>query len=169
MLAKLLLLPFFVVAAAVASPAAAAVAVAFTNPDRYSDVGRHYGQSEFVQREIEGFLKQLGKRYLTPGQTLTVEVLDIDLAGRYEPRGPNLYELRIVRDGADFPLLKLRYVLKAEDRILASGEDIVSDRDYRFHSSPPSSNEPLSYERRMLREWFKARFAERRDAGPVAR
>jgi len=169
MLARLLLLPFFLVAGAFAVPAAAAVAVAFTNPDRYTDVGKHYAQAEVAQREIEGFLKQLGKHYLAPGQTLVVEVLDIDLAGRYEPRGPNLRELRIVRDQADFPLLKLRYVLKAEDRILAAGEDIVTDRVYRFHSSAPSSNEPMSYEKRMLREWFIARFTERRNAGPVAR
>ena len=163
MLARLRRLLLFLIAGAMAVPAAATVSVSFTNPERYTDAGKYYdGQSETTQRELERYLKQLGKRYLAPGQTLTVEVSDIDLAGRYEPRGPDLYEVRILRDGVDFPLVKLSYVLEAEGRILLSGEETIADRDYRFHSSTPSSSTSLSYEKRMLRDWFRVRFTERR-------
>lgn len=167
MLASLRRLLLFLITGAMAVPAAAAVSVSFTNPERYTDAGTYYGQSETTQRELEQHLKQLGERYLAPGQTLTVEVLDIDLAGRYEPWGRDFYEVRILRGRADFPLMKLRYVLQAEGRVLASGEESIADLGYMFHSTRYSSSNSLHYEKRMLRDWFKARFVEHRPAqGP---
>jgi hypothetical protein len=162
MLARLRRLLFFLIAGAMAVPAAAAVTVSFTHPERYTDAPKYYAQWETIQRDLERHFEQLGKRYLAPGRTLAVEVLDIDLAGRYEPARRDGYEIRILHDGADFPRMKVRYVLRAEGRVLASGEETVEDRDYRFHSSPLSSSAPLSYEKRMLSDWFRARFVERR-------
>ena len=152
----------FLITGVIAVPCAALVNVSFTNPERYTDAASSYlGRSEPTQREIEEHLKALGERYLAPGNTLTLEVLDIDLAGRYEPFAGDGNPLRIVRDRADFPSMKVRYVLQAEGRILASGEESIADKSYLFYGSRFSSNIPLSYEKRMLSDWFKARFVER--------
>ena len=144
----------------IAGSAVAEVRVSFPHPERYTDAGKYYDESETTRRTLERHLEALGKRYLPPGRTLAVEVLDIDLAGRYEPRGPELREVRIVRDGGDHPLLKLRYVLQAEGRTLASGEESIADTNYRFHGTTFSSSAPLSHEKRMLHDWFRTRFVE---------
>ena len=152
----------FLVTGVMALPCAALVNVSFTHPERYTDAASSYlGRSEPTQREIEQHLIALGKRYLAPGQTLMLEVLDIDLAGRYESFVGDGHQLRILRDRADFPVMKLRYVLQAEGRVLASGEERIADRSYLFNSLP-SSNTSLRYEKRMLSDWFRARFGDPR-------
>jgi hypothetical protein len=35
-------------------------------------------------------LRKLGQRYLQPGQQLVIDIRDIDLAGRFEPRHSRL-------------------------------------------------------------------------------
>jgi hypothetical protein len=52
-----------------------------------------------VERDIEQHLQRLGARVLPEGDSLRVEVLDVDLAGHFEPlRFHSGSEVRIVRD-----------------------------------------------------------------------
>ncbi len=44
------------------------------------------GERTEVLREIEKHLRGLAGRHLPPGLTLAIEVRDVDLAGRIEPR-----------------------------------------------------------------------------------
>ena len=152
------LLPAIVMGAAAAN---AAVVVSFPGVDTYTDA-RADGYSRATATEgIERHLQALGERYLTPQQTLRIEVLDIDLAGTLEFTR-RATQLRVLRDNGDGPTIKLRYVLESGGTVLASGEESVSDRSYmRIRRNINADSEALYYEKRMLDEWFKSRFVEK--------
>ena len=87
--------------AALSQTAGAAVEVSFVHPERYTDAafGHGYGDKarEPVLRHVREHLELLGARHLKPNQTLRIDVLDIDLAGRFEWWRPYAYNVRIMR------------------------------------------------------------------------
>lgn len=142
----------------------AEVQVSFVEPQRYSDAGRDDRQSSDVQGEIARHFRQLGERYLSPGQKLKVEVLDIDLAG-HERMARGGQDVRILRDGADWPRMRLRYVFEPGAGNTISGEERIADMAYLSHGAGVRrSGEYLAYEKHMLESWFKARIVERQPA-----
>lgn len=149
----------FVAMAAFAGTAQAAVTVTFTQPDRYADVGLHRAEAPDVLKELERHLQRLGATHLESGQALSIEVLDIDLAGeeRFHPRAGG--GLRILRGGADWPSVRLRYSIESAGKAGERREETVSDMNYLMR--PIRQHERLAYEKRMLEEWFKGRFGSR--------
>jgi hypothetical protein len=145
--------------AVVAAAANAAVVVSFPGADRYTDARADGFDRTSTTKGIERHLQSLGERYLTPQQTLRVEVLDIDLAGRLEmTRRAN--ELRVLRDNGDGPMIRLRYTLESDGKVLASGEETLSDLAYMRLRRDINADGALYYEKRLLDEWFKSRFVE---------
>jgi len=141
-----------------ALPAAAAglVEVSWLQPERYSDAGRTDGERERTMKSLGDAFAQLG-RLLPDGQTLKLEVLDVDLAGEIEPHPRQ--DMRIVRGGADWPRMTLRYTLQEGSRTLKSGEARLADMDYQFGVPPVNLREDeLRYERRMIEHWFGQNF-----------
>ena len=147
-------------------PGRAAVDVVFLHPETYSDASLYNGYGAKGRKPaLEGIrdhLQSLGARYLKPGETLRVEVLDIDLAGQFEWWRPYAYDVRVLRD-VTWPRMKLRYVLDGKGRRVTCPEDFVSDRVYLMNAAARSSRDPLKYEKSMLDDWFRARIA--RDGG----
>lgn len=139
--------------AGLAGAAQAAVTVSFTQPDRYADIGRTRVERPDVLKEIEGYLKHLGATH-APARNVRIEVLDIDLAGDERFRAGR--DIRVLRGGADWPRIHLRYTLEEGGRAVESREETVADMNYLMRSIP--RGEPLAYEKRMLEEWFRARF-----------
>lgn len=154
---KTTLSQLFLLAALIAQPALAEVDVRFLQPDHYTDVGEQR-EATRIFLEIEQYLIALGARYLPPGQRLAVEVLDVDLAGRVEMVGRRLDLVRVLRGKADAPLLRLRYVLYAGEQPLAQGEEALTDMMYLDRPGSVGADEPLFYEKRLLLDWFRARF-----------
>ena len=140
-------------ASAVAAPANAAgkVDVRWLQPERYADAGRSAMERESAMSEIGDFLRQLARR-LPDGQTLSLEITELDLAGELEPVG--WHELRVLRGRADWPRMNVRYTLSAAGSTLRSGEARLSDMGYAF--SPRQGS--LGYEKHMIERWFKAEF-----------
>ncbi|QCI67726.1 DUF3016 domain-containing protein [Phreatobacter stygius] len=157
--------PKFAVVVTLASlllPAAAlaGVNVRFVAPERFADQDfRSPYKREPLMKELERFLQRVGELYLRPGQTLRIEVLDVDLAGRYEPFNTRFNDVRVMRDVTP-PRVKLRYRLEAAGRTLASAEETVSDLNYLMNIQARNSGEWLPYEKAMLRDWFRRRFGE---------
>lgn len=149
-----------------AGTARAEVTVDFLNPERYTDanlaVDRPVGPDAPALQGIRREFERLG-RQLPPGRALRIEVLDIDLAGRYEPQRVLAPNTRIMT-GTTWPRLRLRYVLEEQGRVLARGEEDVTDRTYLSRAGANQSGEPLRYEERMLEDWFSRRIA--RPGGP---
>lgn len=144
-----------------ASAAEAAVKVSFIAPERYGDRDFRFPERRngFL-REFREIFDRLGGRYLKPGQTLEVQVLNIRLAGSYEPWRTGFEEVRVLRDVTP-PRVRLRYTLRANGRVIRSGEETVSDMNYLMKATPRLPIGRLEYEKDMLRSWFRTRFAAR--------
>jgi hypothetical protein len=149
---------FSLCAATFAAQAGGTVNVSFVEPDKFYDSGNNQFDKPTNLKTLEAFLQDLGKRYLSDGQVLEIEVLNVDLAGYSRPtrRGG---DLRIVRGGADWPSFTLRYKLSGSGQTIKEGEERVADLNYTGHIASYSNREPLRYEKQMLDGWFKARFS----------
>ncbi len=142
------------------------VTVVFVNPENYSDAS--YSSSfanaqdrADVRSDIEQHLQSLARHALPPGDSVKIEVLDIDLAGRVEPlRSRMAAEVRIVRD-INWPHMKLRYTLTHGDQTTPSREELLSDLNYLSSFNRYSSGDRLRYEKAMLDHWFAERFGTR--------
>ncbi len=144
--------------AAAPAHAAGAVEVRFVEPASYSDIGFASADRENHLQVLEGHFRRLAGQ-LPDGQTLHVDVLDVDLAGEARPyRGT---ELRVLRGGADWPRMTLRYELRDASGVLKSGEQRISDPAYRFEMrGSPRYGGALGYEQRLIEHWFAATFGE---------
>ena len=137
-------------------PAQAAVVVTFTEPARYSETGIFREDGPPAMKEIEAHLMRLGEAYLPADQAIRIEILDIDLAGeeRLNSRGR---DVRIMRGGADWPRIRLRYTWERPGASPQSAEETVADMSYLQRTVP--STAAFAYEKRMLETWFRQRFA----------
>lgn len=108
MVRKFLLAATLVASLFTAAPSFAGVQVRFINPERYTDASSFGATSrDATIAEFRAYLEKLGQRFIRPGQNLTIDVLNIDLAGHYEPWRRNFSDVRIMRDITP-PSVKLR-------------------------------------------------------------
>ena len=148
--------------AAASVQAAGTVEVSFLEPARYSDAGRDPAESRRNEDTLARHLESLGQRDLAAGQVLKLDVLDVDLAGTVRPSRRGTGEIRIVRGGADAPHIRVRYSLSDAGQVVKSAEETVTDLSYLAHANTPPTGDPLRLEKRMLDDWFKARFVARK-------
>ena len=148
-------------AALAALPSQAAVSVTFTDPDRYTDPSNQRHEMQSTLDALESHIKRLGERYVTHGENVRIEILDIDLAGwpRWTGRGGN--EVRVARGGADWPMIRMRYIIEANGAN-ESNEVTLSDPLYLNRMTRLRANsEPLYYEKQLLTKWFQSMFVNR--------
>jgi hypothetical protein len=146
-------------AGAVGTATAGAVEVKFREARPYADAGNTAGEEEANLQVIDRHLKSLGQRWLPANHQLQVEVLEVDLAGSVRPfRGEP--EIRVLRGGADFPRMHLRYTLLVDGKVERSGTEWLTELDYARRIQRDRSSEPLRHEKRMIDDWFKARFLQ---------
>jgi hypothetical protein len=110
---------------------------------------------------IKAYLELLGAS-LAPGLVLNVAVLDLQMAGNVDEFRP---PLRIM-SGVTWPSIRLRYALTEGRKVIASGEERLGSTLYQQDAAARTRDDPLRYEKAMLRDWYDARFrAYRRKAG----
>jgi hypothetical protein len=141
----------------------AAVEVNYDNPEHFRDAsldsnGYERGADEYVMKELRSYLQALGKRYLPAGQTLRIDIRDIDLAGRYEPWHPQAYSIRFMRD-ITWPSIDLHYVLSQQGQPSTQAEAHLTDKFYLQRPGRQASSDRLYAEKAMLEEWFRKQFA----------
>jgi hypothetical protein len=147
--------------ALLAMPADAAVTVAFVDPNFFTDADDSTGNSTRPLLEIKRHLERLGDRYLQPKDSLTIEVLNVDLAGRRQTLRSMTSDVRFVSGDADWPRIELRYTLRGDSGMSKPVQETIVDMAYlRRVFEPGYASDPLQYEKRMLDNWFKARFVE---------
>jgi Protein of unknown function (DUF3016) len=92
---------------AVAAQAAGSVQISFVKPEGFADVrDRRYSREQNL-KALEQVLTSVAKPYVADGQTLKIEVLDVDLAGEVRP-GARAWDVRVLRGRADWPRITLR-------------------------------------------------------------
>jgi hypothetical protein len=149
-----------------AGGASAAVTVTFSHPENYRDLPFATADRERVLKDLGEYFASLGKD-LPAGQDLRVEVTDLDMAGRIHPNFRGVQDLRILRGGADWPHMALRYSLESNGRVIAGGEEHLSDMTYLDRINRYSDGDTLRYEKRMIDDWFKNKFVPRKQGGAM--
>ncbi len=134
--------------------AVAATTVTFVAPDKYADMPYGAHEKDRVKAALKEHFEKLGAK-LPDAEDFKVEILDIDLAGERDYRANRPQDFRILRGGADWPKMELRYSVEAQGKVLTSGTAQLSDMNYLQSFNQYSSNEFLRYEKRMIDEWFK--------------
>ncbi len=158
-LRMMVLAPALLLCGTVFAAPTAAVTVTFTDPAKYTDMPLAQWEKDEVMQDLNRYLVGLGTKWLPAGQSLKIEVLDIDLAGRI--RYGTTRDLRVLTGGADWPMIEVRYTLEADGKTLKSATERIADMDY-MHSHVQKASlarESLYYEKAMLEDWFKAKFA----------
>lgn len=138
-------------AASGAAPAAGTVQLNWVQPEQFTDIGPGPADRTRQLAVLGQQLRELGHQ-LPDDQSLVLEVLDVDLAGRME--WGQFQERRVLRDNGDGPRLQLRWRLQAGASTLSSGEATLSDLSYLARSRPGE----LAYEKRMVERWFQTTF-----------
>jgi hypothetical protein len=141
-----------------AGSAAAAVTVTYLAPEKYADVPRDSSARESMMNDLTDHFTWLSTA-LPPGQDLRIEVLDIDLAGREEPSARAASDLRVMRGGADWPRMRLRFSVESNGQVIKRGEAQLSDMDYMAKVSRYSEDQPQRYEKAMIDRWFEKTIA----------
>jgi len=136
------------------------VEVSYVKPEQFSDVPFMQLDRDRLLKELSAHFAELGKK-LPAGQTLKIEVLDVDLAGRLYPRR-NGDDLRIMRGGADWPHMHLRYALEQDGQLIRSGDDEISNMAYEDRINHYSGSDGLRYEKQMVDDWFNKAFGPKR-------
>lgn len=136
-----------------AGAASAGVTVNYVEPDKFADLPFAPWERKEVLDDLAGFFAELGKS-LPAGQDLTVEITDIDLAGHEYPNTRGARDLRVLKGGADWPVMELRYTLTVNGQVLSSGKERLADMNYLHRINRLSASERLRFEKRMIEEWF---------------
>ena len=138
----------------------ARVTVNFIAPERYTDADNRFGSGLGLRgtlAEIRRILEAAALRVMAPGDSLAVDVLDIDLAGFAHP-GLNVPSgLRVVNDVTP-PAFRLRFELKRGGRRIASGEERVSDINFLMGARANRTG-AFAYEDALLRDWARKRLS----------
>jgi hypothetical protein len=135
--------------------ACAAAKVSFIDTEKMTDVPRFASEREAMEAAFREHLETLAAK-LPAGQDLTVEFLDIDLAGDVFPRVP-VRDIRVLKGQADWPHMHLRYSLEQDGKVLRSGDQKIADPNYLMGSSR-HQQELYGHEKQMLDDWFRKEF-----------
>lgn len=147
---------FFAAVAAATVASAATVKVEFRDPDKFTDIGRPYGQERDAALEgIRRHLEQTGGRILPADEELTVTVTDLDLAGSFEQSQRYSNERRVVRRTYP-PKIEFAFKLTKGDTVIKEGTRSL--RDTTFNESLRYKDDALGYEKMMLDRWFRNEF-----------
>ena len=148
-------------AVAAVAPAESSVSVTYVNPEQFTE-NRLYGWQDRFNRidylaQLKAYLIKQGQAILKPGQSLHVDITDIQLAGAYEPwRGPQWSYVRIMRDIYS-PRIDLDFRLVGQDgNVLREGKRVLRNIDYLYSgaSVPAATGTSLYYDKALLRRWL---------------
>ena len=136
-----------------AGAASAGVTVNYVEPDKFADLPFPQWERDEVLRDLADHFAKLGKR-LPPGVDLTVDITEIDLAGREYPNARSGRELRVLKGMADWPVIELRYTLTSNGQVVGSGSERLADMSYLNRVSRFTDSDSLRHEKRMIDDWF---------------
>ncbi len=139
-----------------AARAAGTVEVSYVKPQEFADIGLGSIDRDRSLASLDRIFQDLRTK-LPDGQSLQLQVTDVDLAGELEFQGARP-DLRVVRGRADWPRMDLHYTLLQNGAVLKSGDAHLSDPSYTFGLQTVRHDEPLHYERRMVDDWFAKTF-----------
>lgn len=135
-----------------AGSASAEVVVNYVQSERFTDLPKNQHERAQVLAELTRHFNKLGAE-LPAGQTLRIDVDDIDLAGRRLPT-IGTREERIFNYATDWPRIELEYEVESNGQIVRSGKASLRDMTALGRTQRYFDGDPLRFEKPMLNEWF---------------
>ncbi len=134
---------------------AASSEVTWTDPDKYRDIRpSNESRKSYRERIFKNFEKHFAKlaTRLPEQQTLKLDITDVDLAG--DTLAGGIDRLRIVKEIYS-PRMKFSYQLVDENGKIIKSEDVaLKDMSFMTRSNLKYRQKSLSYEKKMLDDWF---------------
>ena len=134
-----------------------AVTVVFQDPDNFSDAKESHSNftSTASLEELRDYVQQTASPLIPHGSKLTVTFLDLDFAGMIRPDKDNIR----VMTGVTPPRAHLKFQLvDAAGKTLKEGERRLSDMNYQQTIRVQGRNDPLVYDKQLLRDWLEKLF-----------
>jgi Protein of unknown function (DUF3016) len=153
---RTLILSSLMLVASAASAAEPRVAVSFVEAEKFADFGHGRWDRERNEKDFAAMLQSLGER-LPAGQTLSLRITDVNLAGEEEWWRFRGQDVRVMRN-ITWPMLHFDYRLNdASGQVLKSGSAQVKDMGYLDSSFFPArlQSDTFKYEQRMMERWVK--------------
>ena len=142
---------------------AAQISVTYVAPEKFTDVKDNYTADSDRDRdrlldELKSHIESAAKYYLAAGQTLEIQVTDVDLAGDFEPwRGMEFDHIRILKEIYP-PRMNLQFrLLDAQGKVLSEGKRRLQNLGYLMSVGMPTSD-PLRYDKELIRDWLRLEF-----------
>lgn len=138
---------------------AGSVGVTYVAPEQFRDREFRQAQSRAsALAEFDRWFAEMGARYLPAGQSLRVEVLDIDLAGDFEPWRSDWQDVRFLRDTTP-PRIHLRWQLEQGGTLLRRGDARLSDMNYLWDPRGRGDSRRFVHDKLLIQDWFRKTFA----------
>ena len=143
-----------------ALPASGPVSVAWADPATFRELRYSHNRYDAARggwlTDLAEYMRKRAEAQLPSGERLEITITDVDRAGDYEPwRGPNLYDVRIVRDIYP-PRMTVQFRhLDASGTLVSEGERKLSDTAFLLGTTPINDSDPLRYEKRMIDSWLR--------------
>jgi Protein of unknown function (DUF3016) len=134
------------------------ITVTFQDPDNFTDVrdNRSAGTSLALLDELRDSLVKTAASLIPADQKLTVTFTDVDLAG--DVNLSKFQDTRIVTD-VTLPRLKLNFQLVGADgKVIREGKRSLTDMNFMSNLSLSERNQPLFYDKALLKKWVKDEF-----------
>ncbi|GGQ32478.1 DUF3016 domain-containing protein [Shewanella litoralis] len=134
------------------------VKIEWQNPKEFRDIKTSTElQSRFEKRLFETLTKNINKqaeKSLKPGQTLHMQVTNLDLAGDMRPTfGATPGDLRIVKDLYP-PRATFSFTVNEGDKVIISGDEKITDMSFMYNSHR-FNDRPFQYETTLFTDWLQ--------------
>lgn len=133
------------------------VTVVFDDAEHFTDVrdSRTDMMSTTILNELQTFVQRTAAARIGSGSKLTVTFVDIDLAGIIRPDKDNIR----LMTATTIPRAHVKFQLTdADGKVTKEGERRLSDSNYQQNLLPATRNDPLGYDKELLRNWIQEEF-----------
>ncbi|HEY4245684.1 MAG TPA: DUF3016 domain-containing protein [Lacunisphaera sp.] len=133
------------------------VTVVFQDPDNFTDIRESHSNMNSTAdlEELRNFVRKTAEPRLAAGTTLTITFLDLDFAGEIRPDKDNIRVMTAVTP----PRAQIKFELRGTNgEIIRKGERKLSDMNYQQSVSHMGRDDPLSYEKQLLKDWITREF-----------
>jgi hypothetical protein len=135
------------------------VGVTYVAPEKFRD--REFRQANSrasALAEFDRWFAEMGTRYLPAGQSLRVEVLDMDLAGDFEPWRSGWEDVRFLRDTTP-PRIHMLWQLEQGGKVVRQGDAKLTDMNYLWDARGRNDSGRFVYDKLLIEDWFRKTFA----------
>ncbi|OIQ47536.1 MAG: hypothetical protein BM565_06005 [Gammaproteobacteria bacterium MedPE] len=134
------------------------VSIDWIKPEKFRDVDSANSNKKRyrarVIKDLESYMQQQLPKFLNTGESITLKIYDLDLAGDIRPMMGAGNDIRVVKSIYP-PMIDIEYALVDQQGKVIKGQR-KRFRDIAFNmGSPMTSSKSLGYEKAMLKKWMR--------------